>query len=482
MVFNSLPFLFFFSAVFFLYWFVFAKNLRLQNLLLLISSYAFYAFWDWRFILLLLFASILNFVLGYYMGKTHSRAVRKRLLSIGLIISIGGLVYFKYANFFISSFIALLSRLNFHPDTHVVNIILPLGISFFTFRNMAYLLDINKGKIEPATDWLAYFNFVAFFPSLIAGPIDKAGLLMPQLQKKRVFKKDEAIDGLRQILWGIFKKAVIADNCAAITDPIFANHTAYPASTLVCVLFFYAIQIYADFSGYSDMAIGVARLLGFNITRNFDYPFFAQNISEFWRRWHMSLTAWLTEYVFTPLSIAFRDYGKAGIIAAILINFLVIGLWHGPNWTFVLFGLLHGCYYIPYILRGKNISKKKKADIHKTSLTDVLSMAGTFILVMLAFVLFRSDTVEQALDIYGQLISKTLFSTPIFERNNIVVYTLILICFFMTVEWVGRHRQHALANIGAKWPIAIRWPFYYALVVLIFLLATSKQQFIYFQF
>jgi alginate O-acetyltransferase complex protein AlgI len=482
MVFNSLPFLFFFSAVFFLYWFVFAKSLMLQNVLLLVSGYVFYAFWDWRFTLLLLFASTFNFLLGYYMGRADSPKARKRLLSIGLIVSIGGLVYFKYTNFFITSFIALLGNLNIHPDIHVGNIILPLGISFFTFRNMAYLLDINKGKIQPATDWLAFFNFVAFFPSLIAGPIDKAGLLLPQLQKKRAFNKDEAVDGLRQILWGIFKKAVIADNCAAITDPVFANHTAYPASTLLCVLFFYAIQIYADFSGYSDMAIGVARLLGFNITRNFDFPLFAQNISEFWRKWHMSLTAWLTEYVFTPLSIAFRDYGKAGIIAAILINFLIIGIWHGPNWTVVLFGLLHGCYYIPYILRGKNISKKKKANTNGTSLSDVLSMVGTFILVMLAFVLFRSDTVEQAVDIYKQLFTKSLFNTPVFERNNIVVYTLILICFFMAIEWIGRLGQHALVNIGTKLPVILRWPFYYALLAIIFLLATSKQQFIYFQF
>jgi alginate O-acetyltransferase complex protein AlgI len=196
----------------------------------------------------------------------------------------------------------------------------------------------------------------------------------------------------------------------------------------------------------------------------------------------MSLTAWLTEYVFTPLSIAFRDYGKAGIIAAILINFLIIGIWHGPNWTFVLFGLLHGCYYIPYILRGKNISKKKKANTNGTSLSDVLSMVGTFILVMLAFVLFRSDTVEQAVDIYKQLFTKSLFNTPVFERNNIVVYTLILICFFMAIEWIGRLGQHALVNIGTKLPVILRWPFYYALLAIIFLLATSKQQFIYFQF
>jgi alginate O-acetyltransferase complex protein AlgI len=481
MVFNSLSFVAFFSVVFVLYWVIFAKSLKLQNLLLLTSSYIFYAFWDWRFIFLLIISSLFNFILGYYMGKINNAIVRKRLLNLGIVASLGMLAYFKYVNFFITSFIALFSRLHVNLDIHLINIILPLGISFFTFRTMAYLLDINKGKIAPTTDWVVFFTFVAFFPSLVSGPIDKAGLLIPQLQKKRVFHKNEAADGLRQILWGIFKKAVIADNCAAITDPFFNNHAAASASTLVCLLFFYAIQIYADFSGYSDMAIGVARLLGFNITRNFDFPFFAQNISEFWRKWHMSLTAWLTEYVFTPLSIAFRDYGKAGIIAAILINFLLIGIWHGPNWTFVLFGLLHGCYYIPLLLRGKNINKKKKGT-EGTTLKDVLNMAGTFVLVMVAFVLFRSDTVAQALSIYKMLFSTSVFSAPVFAKANMVMYTSILICFFMATEWFGRQGQYALADLPAKMPVVVRWPLYYALIAVIFLLSTNNQQFIYFQF
>lgn len=480
MVFNSLNFVTFFSVVFLLYWFA-AKNIKLQNIVLLVSSYVFYAFWDWRFVSLLLFTSLFNFVLGYQMGKTNNPKGRKRLLHIGMIVSIGLLVYFKYTNFFITSFIEVLNKLHVNPDIQVVNIILPLGISFFTFRNLAYLIDINKGKIEPTTDWVAFFTFVAFFPSLISGPIDKAGMLIPQLEKKRVFNKDQTIDGLRQILWGWFKKAVIADNCAAITNYIFNHYHILPASSIAAALFFYAIQIYADFSGYSDMAIGIAHLLGINITRNFDFPFFAQNISEFWRKWHISLTTWVTEYVFTPLSIAFRDYGKVGIILAILINFLLIGIWHGPNWTFVLFGLLHGCYYIPLIVRGRNISKKKK-ETTNTSFADIRNMVGTFLLVMFAFVLFRSDSVAQAVDIYSALFSKSLFSRPVFEKSNFALYTLLMICFFMILEWIGRYGQHALATIGAKWPTPLRWSFYYVTVVIVFLFAASNQQFIYFQF
>ncbi|HWD89043.1 MAG TPA: MBOAT family O-acyltransferase [Mucilaginibacter sp.] len=483
MLFNSLAFVVFFVAVFILYWSVFNRSAKLQNILLLASSYLFYAFWDGRFLGLLILSSVLNYILGYYMGKTARPKTKRMLLNIGIITSLGSLAYFKYANFFITSFITLLARFHVSADVHTLGIILPLGISFFTFRNLGYLFDINRGKIKPTTDGVAYLTFVAFFPCLISGPIDKAALLMPQLEKKRKFSNDEGTDGLRQILWGLFKKTVIADNCSSITNPIFDHYHSSPASTLLIGAFLYTIQVYADFSGYSDMAIGIARLLGLNITRNFDFPFFAQNIAEFWRKWHISLTSWLTDYVFTPLSIAFRDYGKAGLIMAILINFTLIGIWHGPNWTFVLFGFLHGCYYIPLIVRG-TLNKRKKLQKGRLfpSFTEFRNITGTFILVMLTFVIFRSDSIPQAFNVYKTILSKSLFYAPVFENNSLVVHTFIFILFFMAIEWVGKDGQYALAGVGAKWPSIIRWPFYYGLLTLIFLFAGSSQQFIYFQF
>ena len=253
-----------------------------------------------------------------------------------------------------------------------------LGISFFTFRTLSYLLDIDKGKIKAEKNWVVFFAYVSFFPSILSGPIDRAKNLIPQLEKKRAFDYNQAIDGLRQILWGLFKKIVIADNCAPFVNQIFNNYQSYPSSSLLLGAFFYAIQIYADFSGYSDMAIGISRLMGFNITKNFDFPFFAQNIAEYWRKWHMSLTSWLTDYVFTPLSIAFRDYGKWGLTFAIIINFTIIGIWHGPNWTYVLFGFLHGCYFIPLILRG-TMNKKNKIAKGKLfpSFRELINMLAT---------------------------------------------------------------------------------------------------------
>jgi D-alanyl-lipoteichoic acid acyltransferase DltB (MBOAT superfamily) len=377
----------------------------------------------------------------------------------------------------------LFSKFGVTLTLNVANLILPLGISFFTFRTLGYLFDINRGKIEPAKDWITFFLFVAFFPSLISGPIDKAGMLIPQLEKKRVFSAAQAIDGLRQILWGLFKKTVIADNCSLITDPVFNNYHTLPASTLLISIFLYAIQIYADFSGYSDMAIGLAHLLGINITRNFDFPFFAQNIAEFWRKWHISLTTWLTEYVFTPLGIAFRNYGKLGLVFAIIINFTLIGLWHGANWTFVLFGFLHGCYYIPLIISG-SFNKKKKLSKGRLfpSFNEFINIAVTFLLVMFTFVIFRSTTIGQAIDIYRSLFSRSIVSAPVFEAANVVEHTFIFILFLFVIEWTGKDGQYALENIGVKWPAAARWSFYYATILFVFLFAGSGQQFIYFQF
>ncbi|RFZ82093.1 MBOAT family protein [Mucilaginibacter terrenus] len=483
MLFNSQAFAAFFIIVFTLYWFVFKASGRLQNVVLLTASYAFYCYWDWRLLWLLIFSTALHYTLGYYVGNTEDPKKRRLFVNLGIITSIGLLAYFKYANFFVSSFLSLFSGFNSKWSTHTLNIILPLGISFYTFRLLSYLFDVNKRKIQPTTDWLSFFTFAAFFPSLVSGPIDKAGFLLPQLQKKRVFEEGMATDGLRQILWGLFKKTVVADNCALITDSVFAKYHTLPASSIIISLFLYTIQIYADFSGYSDMAMGLAKLLGINITRNFDYPFFSQNIGEFWRKWHISLTTWLTEYVFTPLNIWLRDYDKAGIILAILINFTLIGIWHGPNWTFVLFGFLHGCFYIPLILKG-SFNKKKKLTKGRLLPTfkEFVSMLGTFILVMLSFVLFRSESVAQAGDIYRSLFSASLFTSPVFDKMNLVQHTFIFIGYLLVLEWLGKDGEHALSKLVPRWPAPVRWAFYYGSLVLIFLFAGLAQNFIYFQF
>ena len=340
--------------------------------------------------------------------------------------------------------------------------------------------------MKATTDWIAFFAYVSFFPSILSGPIDRARTFIPQLEKKREFNYHKATDALRQILWGLFKKVVIADNCAPYVDNIFKNYHWLPASSLLLGAFLYAIQMYADFSGYSEMAIGISKLLGLEVTKNFNFPFFSQNIAEFWRNWHMSLTSWLTEYVFTPLSIYFRDYGKLGLVIAIVLNFTICGIWHGANWTYVLFGFLHGCYFIPLILNG-TMNKKKKITKGKMlpSIHEFLNMFGTFTLVMLTLVVFRADTIFQAYYYIRGLVSFTLISKPtITDMPNtpLLIITLVLILFFLILEWFQREKDHALQVDFIKRPL-FRWVIYYSIVIGIILLGNfENHSYIYFQF
>jgi alginate O-acetyltransferase complex protein AlgI len=483
MLFTSLPFVFFFIIFFHLYWFVFNKDLKLQNLLILTGSYIFYAWWDWRFLFLLIGSSILNYFLGLQLYKSKHEKYRNFLLWIGLLQGLGGLLFFKYFNFFIKSLISAFSLLGITIDIHTLNIILPLGISFYTFKTISYLLDIKKGKIEPTTDWIVFFSYISFFPCVISGPIDRPKTLIPQLEKKRVFDYAQASDGMRQILWGLFKKIVIADNCAIFTSAIFDHYKTLPASSLLFGAFLFTIQIYTDFSAYSDIAIGLSKLLGFKITRNFDSPFFAQNIADFWRRWHISLTTWLTDYVFTPLTIYFRDYGKAGLIIAILVNFTAIGIWHGANWTFVLFGFLHGCYYIPLILRGTINKKIKIADSQRfPSLKMLVNIAGTFILVMFTFIIFRSDSLSQAFDYYRRLFSPSIFTSLIVTEKVNTISTMVCIVIMFAAEWLQRGKQHVLQIDSIK-RFPLRALIYYSLIMIILTFSASKNaDFIYFKF
>lgn len=487
MLFNSLEFVLFFISFFILYWFVFKQNVKFQNVLILIASYIFMGWWDIRFLLVLIISSIINFVLGIYIAKAEDNENRQRLLlRLGLLHGLGSLLFFKYCNFFIQSFVGAFDAFGVHLNIHTLNIILPLGISFYTFRAMSYLMDIESGKTEPVKDWVVFFSYLSFFPSSLSGPIDKARDFVPQLERSRTFDKVVAADGLRQILWGLFKKVVIADNCSGITAQVFEQYHIYPGSTLVVVAFLYTIEIYADFSGYSDMAVGIARLLGFNIMNNFRLPFFAQNIAEFWQKWHISLTTWMTEYVFTPLSFIFRAQGKRGTILAIIINFVLVGLWHGANWTFIVYGFLHGCYFIPLILKGTvNANKVIAKDSFFPTFKEFANVLGTFLLVMLTLIIFNSHSLSQAVDYYKHLFSSSLFSAPALPAGMRMIklqLTMVFIGIMFIIEWIGRQQTYAIANLGLTWYRPLRWTMYYVLIFLIFYFSGNEQQFIYFQF
>jgi len=477
MLFNSLSFATFFIIFFIIYWFIFKNNLKLQNLLVLVASYVFYAWATRQFLYLIILSTCITYYLGILIEKSTTQKSKNRLLNLGLLLLVGCLVYFKYTNFLITSINSVA-----HTNFRTLNILLPLGISFYTFRLISYLFDIKNGKFKPTTDWVIFAAYVSFFPSLISGPIDRPKTLIPQLEKPRQFDADRGIDGLRQILWGLFKKVVIADNCAQLAN--YSFDTPHLRGVILVVgAFFYTIQIYADFSGYSDMAIGITRLLGFEITRNFNYPFFAQNIADFWRRWHMSLTTWLTDYVFAPLSITFRDYDKNGLIMAILINFTIIGIWHGANWTFVLFGVLHGLYYIPLILKGK-LNKKKdiQAGQMLPTFAELRNIIGTFLLVMFTFILFRSADLLSALKYYRDIFSLAPLTFTDINPGWMYLLALVFIIFMMLAEWKSRGKLHVLQNMDAKWPGLIRWSFYVVAVALIMTFTGHEQQFIYFKF
>lgn len=481
MLFNSFPFVVFFTAFFFLYWFVCNRSLKLQNLLLLAGCYVFCYFAGWQSLLILIAVSAINFVLGILIEKNDR--YKKLWLWLGLLQGIGLLIYFKYFNFFIGSFQALFEKLHINMHVQLLNIFVPVGISFFTFRTLSYLLDINKGKIKASKDWVEFFTYVAFFPALLAGPIDRAKTFLPQLETKRIFDYSLAVDGMRQILWGTFKKMVIADNCAIISQEIFSNYQQLSGSTLFVGAFFYSVQIYADFSGYSDIAIGVSKLLGFNITRNFNYPYFSQNIAEFWRKWHISLTSWLTEYLFTPLNIAFRNWGNFGIALAIIINFTIIGMWHGANWTYVLFGLIHGLYFIPLIIKG-TVNKKKEIAKGKMfpSLKEMMFVLLNCFFVMLTFVLFRSDDVTSAVQYLSKMFSRSLLSVPDFVHRRVATTTLVFLAVMFAAEWFKRNKEFALQidDVKRSW---MRTLIYWLIILSIIIFrATETNQFIYFQF
>lgn len=481
MLFNSLDFAIFLPIVFILYWFVTNKNLKLQNFFIVIASYVFYGWWDWRFLSLIIFSSLIDFFIGMKLAICEIEKKRKLLISLSLILNLGLLAVFKYFNFFIENFAEAFSLFGIKTNPVKLTIILPVGISFYTFQTLSYSIDVYRRKITPTKDLVSFLAFVSFFPQLVAGPIERASNLLPQFYKKRIFNYEEASNGLKQILWGLFKKVVIADNCAEFVNLIFSDSSNHTGSTLLIASIFFAFQIYGDFSGYSDIAIGTAKLFGFSLMKNFAFPYFSRDIAEFWRRWHISLSTWFRDYLYIPLG------GSRGNlffkIRNTLIIFIVSGFWHGANWTFIIWGVLNALYFIPLLIANKN---RVNIDIVASgkvlpSIKEFSQIIFTFTLTIIAWIFFRSENVSQAVDILSSLFSSAIFSPIYFPKKFSILPYLLLI--FIIVEWLGRENNFAIEKFFLNTRFFYRWAFYSFLIFLIGMyMQTQETPFIYFQF
>jgi D-alanyl-lipoteichoic acid acyltransferase DltB (MBOAT superfamily) len=483
MLFNSLDFAVFLPIVFVLYWFATQHSLKLQNLLVTAASYLFYGWWDWRFLSLIFFSTIVDFGVGRGLALEQRPRYRKALLWTSIVVNLGFLGVFKYYAFFLDNFVAAFSLLGYEIQASSLNIVLPVGISFYTFQTLSYSIDVYRGKLQPSDDFVAFAAFVSFFPQLVAGPIERATSLLPQFQKARSFQYGKAVDGLRQVLWGLFKKVVIADNCAEFADQIFNNSGSHSGSTLLLGALFFTFQIYGDFSGYSDIAIGTARLFGFELMQNFAFPYFSRDIAEFWRRWHISLSTWFRDYLYIP--IGGSRGGKWTSIRNTFIIFLVSGFWHGANWTFLAWGGLHAAFFLPLLLSGKNrrhLGVVAQGRLFATP-GEIAQVVMTFGLTTLAWVFFRAENLSHAFQYLSGIASVSLFSVPIFEGSSSAYSTYTMILLLLVVEWQGREQQHALASLGMRWSRFARWSAYSALIFIIgMFMQTEETPFIYFQF
>ena len=477
MLFNSLAFAVFLPLVFVLYWALGRGRVRLQNAFLIVASYVFYGWWDWRFLFLIFISSLADFVIGRAMDGSGSASRRKVLLGASLAVNLGFLGFFKYFNFFITSLATLLESVGLEANLPLLRVILPVGISFYTFQTLSYTIDIYRGKIRSSSDPVAFFAFVSFFPQLVAGPIERAKSLLPQFSRERVFDPDLARAGMRQVLWGFFKKMVVADNMAPYVEEIFSNAGQLDGVILIMGVFFFALQIYCDFSGYSDIAIGVARLVGFGLMRNFAYPYFSRDIAEFWRRWHISLSSWFRDYVYIPMGGSRTN--RARHIGNLLVTFTVSGFWHGANWTFIVWGALNGLYYLPLMLRHQQ--KQHTDTVAEGRLLPSPGEAGgmlaCFGLTLVAWVFFRADSVDAAAAYLARIVQAPYQGLDYLAYGVPLVYALIP----LIVEWPLRTRQHGL-DIGHL-PVVLRWILYLSVIQAIVVCGRfGSQQFIYFQF
>ena len=505
MLFNSIQFALFLPIVFLLYWFVFDRfiskskwQLRLQNAFVVVASYVFYGWWDWRFLLLIAFTSFCSWGSGMLMQRVENQQIdpnltgggksleinklqrRKKLITTAnIVLNLLILAIFKYYDFFVTEFVQL-----FHISTDglLLKVILPVGISFYTFQALSYSIDVYRGKIEPTKDIVAFFAFISFFPQLVAGPIERATNLLPQFLKKREFDYDTAVDGMRQILWGLFKKIVVADNCAVYVDQVFSTYTEQTGSSLLLAAIFFTFQIYGDFSGYSDIAIGTAKLFGIKLMRNFNVPYFSRDIAEFWRRWHISLTTWFRDYVYIPLGGS--RVSKAKVIRNTFIIFLLSGFWHGANWTFIAWGAYHAVLFLPLILTGKN--RKYTNQIAKGRILPTLKETGqmllTFFLAVMGWIIFRAENIRQAWDFICGICDKSLFTIPLLINRYFYIPLLACLLLMIIIEWINRNRSHSL-DLSSINPQIIKYLIYFALITLIILFTPpTPSPFIYFQF
>jgi alginate O-acetyltransferase complex protein AlgI len=482
MLFNSLSFAIFLPIVFVLYWFVTNKNLKLQNALLLLSSYFFYACWDWRFLFLLMFSTLLDYYTGLKMQEAQNQKQKQFWFWLSIIINLGFLGVFKYYNFFAESFAQAAAQIGWQVSPLLLQIILPVGISFYTFHGLSYVIDIYKDRIKAEKNFMDYAVFVSFFPLLVAGPIERATHLLPQIKKQRIFNYPKAVDGLRQILWGLFKKVVIADNCAVYANQIFEDSANQSGSTLVLGAVLFTFQIYGDFSGYSDIALGTSRLFGIELLRNFSFPYFSRDIAEFWRRWHISLSSWFKDYLYIPLGGS--SGGNWMRIRNTFIIFIVSGFWHGANWTFIVWGFLNALFIMPSILMKTNRNNLEIVAQGKLfpTLKELFQITTTFALVVFTWIFFRAENLEHAIQYVSGIFSKSLFTQPTIDSYYLNTL-MLLILFFMVIEWLGREQQYAIQKLGLNWKRPLRWAFY---IFIIFLLGgymiTEESPFIYFQF
>lgn len=480
MLFQSIEFLIFLPIVFLLYWFVF-KKLKCQNMLVLVASYVFYGWWDWRFLILIAITSGFSYWSGVLIKRFENNQTKKKWISAGnIVINLLILCVFKYFNFFAESFVQLFNVLGMHLDWASVTIILPVGISFYTFQALSYTIDVYRKKIEPTNDVVAFYAYISFFPQLVAGPIERSTNLLPQFQNERVFSYENAVSGLRQMLWGFFKKIVIADQCAKYVDVVFADYASQNGSTLLFAAFLFSIQIYADFSGYSDIAIGAAKLFGVKLMRNFNNPYFSRDIAEFWRRWHISLTTWFRDYVYIPLGGS--RVSKIKIVRNTFIIFLLSGLWHGANWTFIVWGAYHALLFMPLILLGKN--RKYIDNITDNQLMpnvkESLQMLFTFVSALVGWVFFRSESVADAFAFLNVVFSPTLTSGLLIV-NGLNTNILLVFIMIMTVfEWLNRNREFGFDISNCN--VIFRHLVYWALIFVVILYIGDNESFIYFQF
>ena len=481
MLFNSIEFLVYLPIVFLAYWFIF-RSRKMQNLFLVIASYVFYGWWDWRFLLLIAFTSLCSYASGIMIGHQSLKPSGggKIIAVSNIVINLFILCIFKYFNFFIENFEALFRSFGYKMDMITLDIILPVGISFYTFQALSYTIDVYRRKIQPTHDIIEFFAYISFFPQLVAGPIERATNLLPQFQNKRQFDYEKSVDGMRQMLWGFFKKLVVADNCAYAVNNFWDSYDLLPGFSILLIGVLFSFQIYCDFSGYSDIAIGTARLFGINLMRNFNYPYFSRSIPEFWRRWHISLMTWFRDYIYFPLGGSRCARWK--LIRNTIIVFLISGLWHGANWTFICLGLYHACLIALFIMLGINTKPKEDLVVGKrfSSIKDILMMIITFLLVMFGWMIFRAESMTQFQDII-----RALFANEFFDSSQIYGKTFLLnVIVLLFIEWLQRNKQHTL-QLPNNWLFqhqSARWALYVMFYLYIITATGYSQTFLYFQF